>query len=79
MPMAMRLSDICITRRLSSSIPCKKELDSCMEYWNEHHKQDRYIIINDDFVLIDGYIMYLVLKKNHVEYADVEILSVRVD
>ena len=69
----MKLSDIKIRESFSSTTPIKEKMNECREYWNEYHSQDRYVVINHDGFLIDGYIQYLILKENGVEEAEIKI------
>lgn len=69
----MKLSDIKIRESFLNTIPIKEKMDECREYWNEYHSQDRYVVINHDGFLIDGYIQYLVLKENCIEEAEIKI------
>lgn len=49
----------------------------CENYYNETGNQDRYIVVDEKNVLVDGYIMYLVLKSHDVEYCDAKRLTLR--
>ena len=73
----MKLSDIKISEEFASSIPSEEKLNECRNNWNQWNYQDRYIVINSDNVLIDGYIQYLVLKENNVEEAEIKISTRR--
>ena len=73
----MKLSDIKISEAFENSIPSEKKMNICRNNWKQWHRQDRYIVINPDNVLIDGYIMYLVLKENNVEEVEVKISTRR--
>ena len=57
----MKLSDIKITDAFANSIPSEEKLNECRNNWKQWNRQDRYIVVNPDNVLIDGYIQYLVL------------------
>ena len=70
----MKLSEIKIPADFESSIPNTYKYNKCERYYKENHKQDRYLIVNENNYLIDGYIMYLVLKNNGAEYGDVRIV-----
>ena len=63
----MKLSDIKISEAFANSIPSEEKMNECRNNWNQWNRQDRYIVVNPDNVLIDGYIQYLVLKENNVE------------
>lgn len=69
----MKLSDIKITEAFTSTTPKKHKMDACRNHWLETGTQDRYIVVNKDNILIDGYIQYLVLKENGIEEAEVII------
>ena len=73
----MKLSDIKISDVFASSIPSEKKLNECRNNWNQWHRQDRFIVVNPDNLLIDGYIQYLVLKENNVEEAEIKISNRR--
>ena len=73
----MKLSDIKISDAFANSIPRVEKLNECRNSWNLWNRQDRYIVVNPNNVLIDGYIQYLVLKENNVEEAEVKISNMR--
>lgn len=62
--MTMKLQDIIIPTIFAESTPRKHKLDECRYWWNNFGTMDRYIVVNDFNVLIDGYILYCVLKEN---------------
>lgn len=69
----MRLDNIKIKDSFAATIPKDEKIAECQKYWNNHHKQDRYIVVDHNNVLIDGYIQYLVLKDAGVEIVEVKI------
>lgn len=69
----MLLSDIKVTSAFADSVPKEEKMNKCRNYWIAHNKQDRYLVVNQDGYLMDGYIQYLVLKENNIEYAKVKI------
>ena len=73
----IKLSDIIITEAFVNTIPKDEKMNECRYNWDKYHKQDRYIVITPGNVLIDGYIMYLVLKENNVEEAEIKISTRR--
>lgn len=75
--MNMRLSEIKIPADFESSIPNTYKYEKCKKYYKETGNQDRYIIVDENNVLVDGYIMYLVLKNHDVEYGNVKRLTLR--
>lgn len=75
--MNMRLSEIKIPADFESSIPNTYKYNKCERYYNKTGTQDRYIVVYEKNVLVDGYIMYLVLKNHDVEYGNVKRLTLR--
>lgn len=69
----MSLEDITIKETYAASIPGKDKIEECRNYWSKYHCQDRYIVIDTNNILIDGYIQYLILKENNVKEAEVKI------
>lgn len=68
----MSISDIKVSDTFANSTPRESKMKECRDFWNKNHKQDRYIVVNYNNVLIDGYVQYLVLKENGVENAMVK-------
>ena len=75
--MNMKLSEIKIPADFESSKPSTSKYAKCENYYNETGNQDRYIVVNENNVLVDGYIMYLVLKSHNVEYGNTKRLTLR--
>lgn len=69
----MKLSDIRIKESFVNTTPKEAKMKKCRDNWNEWHRQDRYIVVDHDNTLIDGYIQYLVLKENGIEEAEIKI------
>lgn len=75
--MKMNLSEIKIPESFESSVPNTLKYAKCESYYNKSGNQDRYIVVDENNVLVDGYIMYLVLKSHNVEYCDAKRLTLR--
>lgn len=73
----MKLSDIKIKNSFANTTPKKEKMDECRLYWDTYHRQDRYIVVDHDNTLIDGYIQYLVLKEEGIEEAEIKISNRR--
>jgi hypothetical protein len=69
----MNMSDIIITNSFAITTPCRKKMEACREYYNQHNRLDKNIIVNSHNVLIDGYIRYLVLRENNIKETSVEV------
>ena len=67
----MKLSDIKITPAFAETTPNGKKMEECRYNWRMYGKQDRYIVVNHNNVLVDGYIQYLILKEHREEECEV--------
>lgn len=75
--MKMKLSEIMIPESFEISKPSRSKYVKCEKYYNETGNQDRYIVVDENNVLVDGYIMYLVLKNHGVECCDAKRITLR--
>lgn len=75
--MKMNLSEIMIPESFESSVPSLYKYEKCCRYYKETGNQDRYIVVDEKNVLVDGYIMYLVLKSHNVESCDAKRITLR--
>jgi len=75
--MKLKLSEIKISQEFQNTNPSPVKLEICRSYYRENGCLDREIIVNQERVLTDGYIGYLVLKENGVEAAEVTVLNER--
>lgn len=71
--MKRKLSEIKIRDAFKETQPAEHKMEECRNYWNKNHKQDRYLVVNKDGYLIDGYVQYLILKENNIYEADVQM------
>ena len=69
----MKLYDIKIRENFLNNTPSPAKYQKKREKWLRTGRQDRYIVINKDGYLEDGYITYLVMKEFGVE--DVEVIK----
>lgn len=67
----LKMDEIKITSAFAESVPSEKKMVECRNNWEKFNTQDRYIVLNDDYYLIDGYIQYLILKEKNSENAEV--------
>ena len=73
----MRLSEIKIPTDFENSNPNENKYEKCKKYYKETGNQDRYIVVDENNVLVDGYIMYLVLKNNGEKFGDSKRITLR--
>jgi hypothetical protein len=69
----MKLSDIKIKESFTKTTPSLTKFADCLKHYDKHKQQDRYIVINHQGELIDGYIQYLVLEYLEIEEAEIVI------
>jgi hypothetical protein len=67
----MKLKDIVIADDFKTTQPAKWKMAQCRKHYETTHQLDRDIILNEDNVLIDGYVAYLVAQENGIEDVDV--------
>ena len=67
----IRLENIKISEAFANTTPSEEKMRECREFWRYEQKQDRPIVLNRKGVLVDGYVMYLILKEHKEEYAEV--------
>lgn len=75
--MKMKLSEIKVPEEFKHSVPSLGKYEKCCKYYKETGNQDRYIVVDENNVLLDGYIMYLVLLNNDVDCGEVKRLTLR--
>lgn len=69
----INIDEIVIKKPFLESIPKQKKIDKCRDYWIKNHRQDRDIILNSNYELVDGYIQYLILKEFDIENAIIKV------
>lgn len=71
--MIININEIIIPKEFENSTPNGYKIEQCRRIYENHNIYDRKIIIDSQNVLIDGYIMYLVLKEQGCENIYVQI------
>ena len=69
------LSDIIIRQNFLNSTPSDEKMTAHRRHWKTHHTQEVFIVLDKNNILVDGYIQYLILKENNIEWAGVEIVE----
>ena len=59
----IKLDYIIIPKVFLESKPSEMKIEKCRNKWKKYNKQPKLLIIDEDNVLVDGYIQYLVLKE----------------
>lgn len=73
----MKLDEIKILPAFAETTPSEEKMYECRYNWRCYGKQDRYIVVDEEGYLIDGYIMYKILVEHKEEYAQVKISNRR--
>lgn len=73
----MKLDDIKINKAFAESIPSEHKMNECRKIWDDFHRQDRFIVVNNAGFLIDGYVQYLILKEKGIKEAQIKISNKR--
>lgn len=73
----MKLNNIIIQESFAASKPAHRKLCRCRWNWLYWGGQDREIVVTEDKILIDGYVMYLVLKEFGEEEAYVNCVNLK--
>lgn len=71
----MKLSEIVIPEVFKQSKPRQEKIQKCRAFMDKYRHQDRFLVVNRNNVLIDGYIQYLVLKEKGIKMAEVKVLN----
>lgn len=66
---SIKLSDIVISSAFAESVPSEQKVQKYRKRFAETGKQSKFLVLNDENVLQDGYIQYLILKENNVKEA----------
>lgn len=66
---SIKLSDIVISSAFAESVPSEQKIQKYRDRFVETNVQSKYLVLDNDNVLVDGYIQYLILKENKVEEA----------
>lgn len=69
-PYNVKLTDIVIPEEFRNTHPRFKKMVAKREYYRKYGTYSSKIILNRDFVLIDGYTTYLLCVENGEEYVD---------
>ena len=62
--MQMNIDDIKISDQFLDSHPSQEKMERFEKYWLRTNHQDKPIILDKNGYLVDGYIRYLIMKRN---------------
>lgn len=61
--MIRNINDIVVPSDMAQSEPSEEKIRECEEYWQKYQEQDRYVVLNANNEIVDGYVQYLILKE----------------
>lgn len=62
--MQMNIEDIKISDQFLHTTPSPEKMERFEKYWLMTNHQDKPIVVNKNGYLVDGYIRYLIMKRN---------------
>ena len=65
--MQMNIDDIKISDQFLDSHPSQEKMERFEKYWLRTNHQDKPIILDKNGYLVDGYIRYLIMKRNEIQ------------
>ena len=65
----IKFSDIVISSAFAESVPSEQKVQKYRDRFAETKVQSKYLVLDNENVLVDGYIQYLILKENNMEEA----------
>ena len=63
----INLSDITVPESFAKTIPDGKKIADRVTYYKEHKQFDDEIVLNEENILTDGYVIYLVCKMLNID------------
>ena len=66
----VEVSDIIVPTEFKESPPRFKKMKHKREYFRRNDKFESKIVLNKDFLLIDGYTSYLLAKENGMKHVE---------
>lgn len=63
----IKVSDIIIQKSFKYKLPMPWKIKRCYGFYRKYHKFDRYVELNENYELVDGYVAYLVAKMLDIE------------
>ena len=71
----IKVTDIIITDDFKMSIPSTYKMNKYRKFFEKNGKIDKKILLDNENRLLDGYIRYLILVENNIEYTTVNVLN----
>ena len=69
-PYTVKVSDIIIPEEFKATKPRFKKMIQKREFYRKNNRFESKIVLNKDFLLIDGYTSYIIAKENGMKYVE---------
>ena len=69
-PYKVKVSDIIIPEEFKTTKPRFKKMIQKREFYRKNDRFESKIVLNKDFLLIDGYTSYIIAKENGMKYVE---------
>lgn len=69
-PYKVKASDIIIPEEFKATKPRFKKMIQKREFYRKNDRFESKIVLNKDFLLIDGYTSYIIAKENGMKYVE---------
>lgn len=69
-PYKVKVSDIIIPEEFKATKPRFKKMIQKREFYRKNDRFESKIVLNKDFLLIDGYTSYIIAKENGIKYVE---------
>ena len=66
----VKVSDIIIPEEFKATKPRFKKMIQKREFYRNNDRLESKIVLNKDFLLIDGYTSYIIAKENGMKYVE---------
>lgn len=69
-PYKVKVSDIIIPEEFKATKPRFKKMIQKRKFYRKNDRFESKIVLNKDFLLIDGYTSYIIAKENGMKYVE---------
>lgn len=70
-----KINDIIIPVKFLLHPPAPHKITLCNNFYKNHGYLDRQIVIDENNVLVDGYVGYIILRQQGADYCGVTIIE----
>ena len=74
-PYKVKVSDIIIPEEFKATKPRFKKMIQKREFYRKNDRFESKIVLNKDFLLIDGYTSYLLAKENDMKHVEAYFIN----